>query len=1295
MLEELKKIEKNIPRCYRPNRYMLQQKVRKLRNLLKKGKKIENSVLDCLVLQEKSIQIRDYRFDQVPSVFYPKAMPILEKKDEIIQAIKENQVIVIAGETGSGKTTQLPKFCLEAGFGREGKIGCTQPRRVAATSIAHFLATELGEKNVAYKIRFDSTDSNEAFVKIMTDGILLMEIQKDRWLQEYDVLIIDEAHERSLNIDFILGYLKNLLPKRPDLKVIISSATIDPEAFSRFFNNAPVIEVSGRLFPVEVYYQPLDKELEEEGDVTIIDAAIDATKFLIEVGERGDILIFMPGEADIRETVDRLKGANWCNAMVLPFFGRLSAADQNYIFEPQEKRKIIVSTNIAETSLTIPGIHYVVDSGYARISRYCSKTRTKRLPIETISQSSADQRKGRCGRMEDGVCIRLYSEDDYLAREKFTSPEIKRSDLSEVILRMAAFHMGNMETFPFIEPPTQSAIQEGIKTLYELGALDENKELTPLGREMANLPIDPRTARILLSAIELDSLWEVLIIVSGITIQDPRERPLEKVTEAEEKHRRFMHKDSDFLTYVNLWNTYHATWNSFKTQNKVRKFCKENYLSYNRMREWCDLYEELYDVLDEQKKLKLSDTPPSYDAVHKAILSGFLGYIAHKKEKNLYYARQNREVMIYPGSALFNAQQDWIVAAEMLETSRLYAHVVARIDPSWIEPLAKSMLTYSYSNVHWNRQGGHVNATEKVSLWGLVIIEGRSVHYGRINRKIAREVFILEGLVRGAIDVGIPFLRDNLELQAWVQNMESKIRKHNLLSEEYVREDFYRECLPDVVNVSELQKYLLEHPDDRAFHMTKEHVLNQENVEIDSKLYPDFLYLGSQKLALTYVYDPGSELDGITVHIPEEYLLQLSSKALSWTIPAWLETKILALLKSLNKEARRKLSPVADRAHEIFEALEPNEEDLLDAMQNYILKKYSVHIKSSDWDLEEIPLYLKYRFVVETADGRILGKGRDLEKMQRNIRVQKVCADWQRALAKWYLPNMKTWCCGTIPEFIEVTPYQGGMQHNAYVGLEYQKNQVNRTLFHFLALAEQNSSIAISVLLQYSLTQELSKLEKAIYFSQDIIDDFKNYGWSKDLVAESTICLRKAILPPREKFIRTEQEFKIRRNQIQEQISWWVSQWTDILDEILDEYDELQYQLKLPKYIPKTKLLQDIVEQIRYSIRTLFPKQFLTSTAAEQLKHYPRYLKALQLRLSRAFLDPLKDQKKWQELVPHMQNLAEAAPVVLRTQYAYKLMEYRWMIEEYKVSLFAQELKTPYSVSLKKLSEKWSEIESL
>lgn len=938
MLDELKKLEKNISRCYRPDRFGLRKRVQKLRNSLKKGRRIEDGVLDCMLQQERSIAVRDYRREQVPRVLYPQCLPILEKKDEIIAALQQNQVIIVAGETGSGKTTQLPKFCLEMGLGREGKIGCTQPRRVAATSIAGFLGYELGQRNVSYKIRFDSTDSNEAFVKIMTDGVLLMEIQRDRDLLEYDVLIIDEAHERSLNIDFILGYLKNLLPRRPDLKVIISSATIDPYAFSHFFNHAPMIEVSGRMYPVEVFYHPVDKELEEEGDVTFIDAAIDAVKFLLEVENSGDILIFMPGEADIRETVDRLKGANWCDALVLPFFGRLSAVEQNLIFERQEKRKIIVSTNIAETSLTIPGIRYVIDSGFARVSRYCSRTRTKRLPIEPISQSSADQRKGRCGRMEDGVCIRLYSEDDYLSREKFTSPEIRRSDLSEVILRMAAFRMGNLETFPFLDPPSQASIKEGIQTLFELGALDEKQELTHLGREMAKLPTDPRTARILLAAIKLDSLWEVLIIVSGITIQDPRERPLDKIGEAEEKHRQFMHKESDFLTYVNLWNTYHKLWNSFKTQNKIRKFCKENFLSYTRMREWCDLYEELYEILEEQKKLKLSDNPPDYAAVHKALLSGFLCYICHKKTKNLYYARQNQEVMIFPGSTLFNVQPEWIVAAEIVETSRLFARTVARIEPEWIEPLAGKMLSYSYSDVRWNRQAGHVNATEKVSLWGLVIVEGRSVHYGRINRKISREVFILEGLVRGLIDVGIPFLCDNLKLQNTVIGVENKIRKHNLLTEEYVREDFYRECIPDVVNVAELQRYLLQHPNDKNFRMSWHHVCDG-NIEIDENIYPDFLYLGSRKLDLSYIFDPGGELDGVTVHIPDELLGQLSADALSWTIPAWLETKILSLLKSLDKDIRRKITPVADRAKEIFQEIQPSEENILDTLEKIIEKK--------------------------------------------------------------------------------------------------------------------------------------------------------------------------------------------------------------------------------------------------------------------------------------------------------------------------------------------------------------------
>ena len=716
MFEEIENLKEKIPSCLRKDRRRFLRKAEELRHRLRKGREIESSLLRLMEQVDASSADHSYRMTNVPELRYPKSLPILGKKEEIVSLIERNQVVVIAGETGSGKTTQIPKMCLESGRGREGKIGCTQPRRIAATSIARYVDKEVSGNSVAFKIRFQSTDTPRTFIKFMTDGVLLAEIQSDPLLYEYDTLIIDEAHERSLNIDFILGYLKNILPKRPDLRLIVTSATIDTESFSRFFNNAPVVEVSGRTYPVEVFYNPIDHEMEESGEVTTIDMALDTTRMIFEDSPEGDVLIFMPGEADIRETVDRLRGAKWCNALVLPVFSRLTAAEQNRIFEPVPQRKVVVATNIAETSITIPGIHYVVDSGYGRISRYCPKSKTKRLPIEAISQSSAEQRKGRCGRVEDGICVRLYSEEDFNARDRYTAPEIKRSDLAEVILRMLSIKIGEIQTFPFIDPPSRNNIRDGLNTLHELGAIDEKNELTPLGREMARLPIDPRTSRILLSAIEEGALEEVLVIASALSIQDPRERPFEKMSEADERHKKFMDGKSDFLTYLNLWKEYHTQWGELKTQNKIRKFCRQHYLSYTRMREWCDLHEELTDVLEEQNKLKSEKAPASYDAVHKAILSGFLSHIGERKEKNMYYARGGQEVMVYPGSAQFNTGHPWIVAAELVETSRLFARTVALIDPAWIEPLACHLVSRTYHDARWDRKAEQVVANEKVSL---------------------------------------------------------------------------------------------------------------------------------------------------------------------------------------------------------------------------------------------------------------------------------------------------------------------------------------------------------------------------------------------------------------------------------------------------------------------------------------------------------------------------------------------------------------------------------------------------
>src|SRR5690625_1966145 len=775
-------------------------------------------------LLRRSHEIWQKRKDRLPAVDYPVELPITDRREEIVRLIRENQVVIIAGETGSGKTTQIPKMCIESGLGSAGKIACTQPRRVAALSVSRRIAEELktpwGEE-VGCKIRFSDQTVPHTVIKMMTDGLLLAETQNDRDLLEYEAVIIDEAHERSLNIDFLLGYLQLLRKRRPDLKIIITSATIDPEAFSRAFGGAPIVEVSGRTFPVEVVYRPLDDFLEEEGEITSIEAAVAAVEEIVQMREPGDILVFMPGERDIREAREALEGRRLPNCEILPLFGRLSGGDQQRIFQKLPQRKIVIATNIAETSLTIPGIRFVIDTGTARISRFSPHTRTQRLPVEPISQSSADQRKGRCGRVAEGICIRLYSEEDFEYRPRFTPPEILRANLAAVILRMKAFRLGEVETFPFIDPPGERAIQAGYVLLQDLGALNEKRKLTSLGRQLARLPVDPTVGRMLLQARREQALREVLVIASGLSVQDPRERPMEKREAADQAHRQFVDPESDFLTLWNIWNGFHGKTERM-SQGQMRKFCKKHFLSYTRMREWRDIHQQLVGALKELRQFRLSDLEAGYNEIHRSILSGLLANVAQHENGNFYRATHNRTVMIFPGSGLFNKKAGggekgkkrsgrekirmpkWIMAGEWMETNRLYGRTVARIDPAWILELGKHLCKSSVKEPHWDAKAGRVLGRERVLLYGLEIVR-RRVGYDRYDPDEACEIFIREGLAADTIEEKLGFLKHNRSVRSNVEALQTRLRRSAAFVIEERMVEFYRERVDGISSVAALR----------------------------------------------------------------------------------------------------------------------------------------------------------------------------------------------------------------------------------------------------------------------------------------------------------------------------------------------------------------------------------------------------------------------------------------------------------------------------------------------------------
>ena len=911
-----------LPEC------MLQDRLRIQRRLRRRLRPQEISKL--LDQAKASSKLRQSREKRRPKPTYPDELPISLRTEEIVAAIREHPVVVVAGETGSGKSTQLPKVCLEAGLGKDARIGVTQPRRVAALSIAQRIADELGVtygKDVGSKIRFRDQTAPETYIKVMTDGMLLAETQTDPDLLEYDAIIVDEAHERSLNIDFLLGYLRLLRRKRPELKIIITSATIDTQTFSKAFDDAPIIEVSGRMYPVEVRYWPLDELMQDSGDHTYIDAAVEAVDEIAAESRHGDVLVFLPSERDIRETRERIEGRRLRGVEVLPLFGRLTASEQQRVFKPGVQRRIVLATNIAETSLTIPRIRYVVDTGLARLSRYNPRTHTQRLPIEAISQSSARQREGRCGRVEDGICIRLYSEKDFLSRPEYTQPEIQRANLAEVILRMINLSLGDVEAFPFVDPPSKQAVSGGFQLLRELNAIDEEKQLTRIGKDMARLPIDPTVSRMLLHAREELALSEVLAIAAAISVQDPRERPLEKQKEADAMHRQFQDNDSDFVAYLNIWKTYHDRMES-SSQNQLRKFCKAHFLSYTRMREWRDIHAQIKESLRGIKGFRFNEKPAEYNAVHRSVLTGLLSSVALKTEGNLYKAARSREVMIFPGSGVFqrkgrseSSEKDktpkWIVAAEVVETSRLFARTVAKIQPEWLVELGAHLYRASHDQPYYNARSSRVLVREKLNLFGLEILT-RRVAYGNIDPAKATDIFIREALVPGVVQTRHAFLDHNTRLWQKLETWQLRTNSARAagVDVEQAACAFYAERLENVSSLHELNRFMKGKPED-SLTMQEHDLLGGSQADFDREAFPDAFDFDGEELSLSYAYRPGEELDGLTLQVPYKLVQAVDPEVLEWLVPGLLQEKITILLRSLPKSIRKELVPIPDKAKAI------------------------------------------------------------------------------------------------------------------------------------------------------------------------------------------------------------------------------------------------------------------------------------------------------------------------------------------------------------------------------------------
>jgi ATP-dependent helicase HrpA len=1273
-----------------------------------------------------------HRAISIPPLKFSQDLPISAKKQDIIDSIKNNQVTIITGETGSGKTTQIPKMCLMAGCGLRGMIGLTQPRRIAAVSIAHRIAAELGEecgKSIAYKIRFEEKSSTEPLIKVMTDGILLAETVRDHDLLAYDTIIVDEAHERSLNIDFILGYLRTLLAKRKELKVIITSATIDTTKFSEAFNNAPVIKVSGRMYPVEVRYRPLDPVKEEKGETTYIDESVACVENLQKERRYEDILIFMPTEQDIRETCGLL--TKKCTGLILPLYARLSGSQQKLIFADAGQQKIIVATNIAETSLTIPGIKYVIDIGLARILEYNPRSQTTGLPIKPISRSSAEQRKGRCGRVQNGICIRLYSQEDFSQKPLYTPPEIMRSNLAGVILRMLSLKLGSVTSFPFIDRPQPKNIRDGVDILRDLGALTKDNDseetnhykLTEVGLTMAQFPLDPRVSRMLIEAQKEECVNEIAVIAAALSIQDPRERPYDKTDQASTVHALFHHAESDFLTYLNIWNRYHGSLENLPTQTKQRKFCRDHFLSYKRMIEWRDIYHQILDIIGgkdktakSKKQLKIEINQDIADKIHRCILSGYLSNIAQKKEKNFYNAAKSRTVMIYPGSGLFNRAGNWIVAAEISMTSRVFARNIANIKSEWLEKLGKDNCRYTYAAAHWEKNRGQVVALEKVTLFGLTIVEQRSVSYERINPEEAKSIFIREALVTGEVPRRIPFMEHNLSLWNQTKAMEEKLRKRGIVVDDETIACLYERRLPLISDIRSLLNLIKEKGSDEFLRFREEDLIAHEPDPEEISQYPDQIKIGDAALTCHYNFEPGQNDDGVTVNVPLGFVSLAAQENIDRYLPSLLQEKAFHLLKSLPKSLRQKLPSPLQTAQLLLEQKSYLNKSLPQALSQLLLDKYNITVPRDAWAIDRLPAHLNIRYSVIDEEGNEIRNSRDINLLQKELAGTINTSAMDKIRRDWEKDGITHWDFGELPQQIPLTGIQGFMGY-AYPALHLIDDSINLRLFFDQRESAANHLRGVAALYEIHFADMLKQLRKNVTLNAGMKAMAANIGNHKQLEQSIINRVKKDLFfkpwRKQEDFIHHADSLNSKILQYGQEVLVSIAHGLKVFDDTHICVHKLT--MKNAGNNPVLKFLKDIQAELR----SLMPINFPEFYTFDRMKDLARYCKALVLRAERGSLNLASAQKKIQEIIIYSRQLQQMlAPAindpiplhigikeiisfkdVISVDYSEEkkkmIEELFWMIEEYKVSLFAQELKTPYPVSPKKLNQLIEEIEKL
>lgn len=1265
---------------------------RRLQARIKGLSQMKNETAQQAVVAEiqQQIQLAHLRLQQrqsaVKNIEFPD-LPVSARKAEILAAIAQHQVVVIAGETGSGKTTQLPKMCLELGLGRKGLIGHTQPRRIAARSVAARIAEELQSELgdvVGYKVRFNDQVSEKSLIKLMTDGILLAEIQHDRFLNQYDTLIIDEAHERSLNNDFILGYLKQILPKRPDLKVIITSATIDVERFSKHFNHAPIIEVSGRTYPVEVRYRPIVEE-EDQDQLQGILNAVDE----LQAEGRGDILIFMNGEREIRDTAEALQKQELRHTEILPLYARLSAAEQQRIFQPSGLNRIILATNVAETSLTIPNIKYVIDTGTARISRYSYRTKVQRLPIEPISQASANQRKGRCGRISEGICIRLYSEEDFNGRPEFTDPEILRTNLASVILQMNALGLDDIEAFPFVDAPDHRHIQDGIKLLEELEAFHwvkskfgQQRQLTAQGRQLAQLPVDPRLAKMLLSAVKFSCLYEVMIIVAALSIQDPRERPQEKQQAADDKHRRFADKKSDFLAFLNLWN-YLQEQQKALSKNQFRRLCQKEYLNYLRIREWQDIYHQIRLTVREMG-LPINSQAAEYTQIHTALLSGLLSHIGLKEaEKQQYLGARNAHFAIFPNSVLFKKQPKWCMAAELVETSKLWGRMVAEIEPEWVEPLASHLVKKSYAEPRWSKSRGAVMADEKVSLYGVPIVAARAVNYGQIDPVVCREIFIQSALVEGDWTTKHKFFHQNRQLIKEIEELEHKSRRRDILVDERTLFEFYEKRIgSDVVSQKHFDRWWkkAQQQDPELLNFEKAFLTKDDAGTVSELDFPNFWHQGNLKLKLTYQFEPGTEADGVTVHIPLPLLNQVETEGFDWQIPGLREELVIGLIKSLPKSLRRNFVPAPNYAQAFLARAKPLEKPLIDSLSHELLRMTGVKVTPENWQTEQLPNHLKMTFRVIDEKGKKIAESADLDALKFELKgkvQESLSAVADDAIEQ---SGIHVWNFADLPQFYEQK--KQGFSVKAYPAIVDEKEAVGIKLFETEFEQQVAMQQGLRRLILLNVPSPIKYLHEKLPNKSKLGLYFTPFGRVLELIDDCIACAVDKLMADFGGVVWNETDFERLREKVRADLNETTIDIAQQVEQILTLSFEINKRLKGKMDFTMAFALSDIKQQIGGLI---YPN-FVQKHGYTRLPDLLRYLQAIDKRIDKLAQDVNRDRaamlrveqvtQAYQQL---LHKLPKSKPIPT------EILEIPYMIEELRVSLFAQQLGTKYPISDKRI----------